>query len=68
MCVLDSGERETMKACYHGAIGALALGAFGYNLLALWRRRQTHLAFNALVYGVLVLLETRQVQHHARRT
>ena len=64
MSILESGERETLKAAVHAL--ALALAAFIglYNLTAWLQRREDHLAVNTVVYAALVLFECRHVKHH----
>ncbi len=62
--ILESGERETVKAAVHGVALALTLVMDAYNLAAWVRRRQGHLAVNTLVYSALAVFEYRHVRHH----
>ncbi len=62
--VFDSGERENLKLAVHASLGLLALLCAGYNMVALCRRREGHLAMNVLLYGGLVWLESRKCGHH----
>lgn len=62
--VLDAGESETLKRRWHQAIWILAAGALVYNAAALVRRKDRHLAVNAVVYGALVFLETKKIAEH----
>lgn len=62
--ILDSGSCEPFKAAIH----ATALGLFAlmgsYNAAAWLRRRQNHLALNAVLYLSAVVWEQRHVAHH----
>ena len=62
--MLDSGTCEPLKACVHSAAlfvsGVCAL----YNTAAWLKRRQSHLAINAVIYGATVWWESRHVIHH----
>jgi len=62
--ILDRGSCEPLKACVHVA----ALGLFTimglYNAAAWLRRRDRHLAVNAVLYGVGILWEQRHVARH----
>jgi hypothetical protein len=62
--ILDNGHCEPFKAAIHGlALGLCALmGA--YNTAAWLRRRQRHLAINAVVYLSATIWEQRHVAHH----
>lgn len=64
MSLFDSGQREGLKGAVHGALGLLALVCCGYNVIAWARRRDTHLAVNASVYGALTAYELAKVLHH----
>jgi hypothetical protein len=62
--ILYSGNCESLKAAVHGlALGLSALMA-AYNAAAWMRRRQSHLAFNAIIYTAAVFWEQRHVAHH----
>lgn len=66
--LLNSGEHETLKGSVHAALGLLAGVCAAYNVLAWAKRRETHLAVNAAIYGALVALECRKVAHHLTDT
>jgi hypothetical protein len=62
--ILDNGSCEPFKAVVHGAaLGLCALMGL-YNAAAWLRRRQPHLAINAVVYLTAVMWERRHVAHH----
>jgi hypothetical protein len=62
--VLKPGSCETLKAGVHGmALGLIAVMGL-YNAAAWLRRRETHLAVNAVIYGTLTIWERRLVAHH----
>lgn len=63
----DSGVNEATKGAVHGAVLVLALMCGVYNTCAWLRRREPHLAVNAVVYNGLVLFEGWQVVHHVHR-
>ena len=64
--ILQCGECETLKAGVHGsALALLALMGL-YNAAAWLKRRDAHLALNAVVYGALVAWEQKHVAHHLR--
>lgn len=60
------GEHERIKSAVHGTMLAMALLSAGYNWLAYWRRGQSHLLKNALLYSCLVGLEIRHTACHLR--
>ena len=62
--LLDSGKCEPLKAAVHGVLLATAAVCAAYNTAAWLRRRQRHLAINAVVYGAAVLWERCHVAHH----
>ena len=62
-----SGEREDVKGAVHAATGLLALVMATYNTTAWYYRRQPHLGYNAIIYGVVVAFEIKQTLHHLRR-
>lgn len=62
--VLNSGSCETLKASVHSAALGLAIVMGLYNAAAWFRRRQPHLAVNAVFYVALVLWEQQHVAHH----
>jgi hypothetical protein len=62
--ILDSGNCEPFKAAVHAtALGLSALMGC-YNAAAWLRRRQNHLAVNAVLYLTAVIWEQRHVAHH----
>lgn len=67
--VLTPGSCEVLKAGVHAAaFGLIALMGI-YNAAAWLRRRDPHLAVNAILYGALAAWERHHVGHHvaARR-
>lgn len=65
--VLDRGSCESLKAGVHAlALGVAALMSL-YNAAAWLRRREQHLALNAVLYGALTEWERHQVTHHLTR-
>ena len=66
MKVLDAGRCEPLKAAVHGVLFATAAVCAAYNGAAWLRRRQRHLAINAVIYTAAVLWERCHVAHHLR--
>jgi hypothetical protein len=64
--VLDAGSNETFKAAWHAALGILVGGAALYNVAAFCKRRERHLAINAVVYTAGTVLEVYHTLHHVR--
>jgi hypothetical protein len=64
--LLDDGRAENFKACWHGAMLALAGGAALYNTAAFVRRPSAHLAFCAVVYTALATVEVGMVARHVQ--
>ena len=64
MKVLDAGRCEPLKAAVHGVLFATAAVCAAYNAAAWLRRRQRHLAINAVVYSAAVIWERCHVVHH----
>jgi len=62
--VLDCGSCERLKAGVHGAALGLAVVMGAYNAAAWLRRRQPHLAINAVLYAALAAWEQQHVAHH----
>jgi hypothetical protein len=62
--MLDVGQCEPLKAAVHGVLLATVAVCAAYNAAAWLKRRQRHLAVNALVYGAAVLWERAHVLHH----
>src|SRR2546428_13282863 len=62
--VLNSGSCERLKAGVHGAaLGIVALMGL-YNAAAWLRRRESHLAVNALLYSAPAAWEQHHFAHH----
>ena len=62
--VLNCGNCEELKLGLHAtALGLAALCGL-YNGAAWLRRREQHLALNAMMYAALVAVEQRHVAHH----
>ena len=66
LTVLQCGECEPLKAGVHGSALALAAVMGLYNAAAWLRRRDAHLAVNALLYAALAAWEQHHVAHHLR--
>jgi hypothetical protein len=66
LSVLQCGECETLKAGVHGSALAIVALMGLYNAAAWLKRRDTHLAVNAVVYGALAAWEQKHVAHHLR--
>ena len=64
--LLDSGACEPMKAAVHGVLMATVAVCAAYNTAAWIKRRQPHLAINAVVYTVAVWWESCHIRHHLR--
>lgn len=62
--LLDSGRCEPLKACVHTAALIIAGLCATYNTAAWLKRRQPHLAVNAIVYLTAVWWERCHVMHH----
>jgi hypothetical protein len=62
--ILYSGNCEPLKAAFHGLAMVLAATMGAYNTAAWIRRRESHLAFNAVIYTAAVFWEQRHVAHH----
>ena len=67
--VLKPGTSEGLKAGVHATALGLAVVMGLYNAAAWLRRREPHLAVNAVLYAALTAWEQKQVAHHlaARR-
>jgi hypothetical protein len=64
LAILDHGNCEPLKASFH-ALALVLAGVMGvYNTAAWLRRRQPHLAVNAVIYIAAVFWERRHVEHH----
>ena len=62
--MLEVGQCEPLKAAVHGVLLATVAVCAVYNAAAWLKRRQPHLAINAVVYGAAVLWEHAHVMHH----
>jgi hypothetical protein len=62
--MLNVGQCEPLKAAVHGVLLATVAVCAAYNAAAWLKRRQRHLAINALVYGAAILWERAHVMHH----
>ncbi len=62
--MLDVGQCEPLKAAVHGVLLATVAVCAAYNAAAWLKRRQPHLAINAVVYGMAIWWEHAHVQHH----
>lgn len=66
MAFTDSGQYEGIKAAFHGSALTVVAILGAYNVAALRRRRQPHLAVNAAVYVAFVGFEAWNVWRHCR--
>ncbi len=64
MKVLDSGNSEPLKATVHGVLLATMALCAAYNTAAWIKRRQVHLAINAVVYSCAVYWERCHILRH----
>jgi hypothetical protein len=64
LVILEVGHCEPLKAVVHGAALGLAALMAVYNAAAWLRRRQRHLAVNAIIYVAAVWWEQRRVADH----
>ena len=62
--MLNVGRCEPLKAAVHGVLLVAVTVCAAYNAAAWLKRRQPHLAINAVVYGVAVWWERAHVLHH----
>lgn len=62
--LLTVGRCEPLKAGVHGVLMAVAALCAMYNAAAWLRRREPHLAVNAVLYSATVLWELNHVQDH----
>jgi len=62
--MLNVGRCEPLKAAVHCVLLVMATVCAAYNAAAWVKRRQRHLAFNAVIYGVTVWWERAHVLHH----
>jgi hypothetical protein len=62
--VLQCGSCEPLKLTVHGAAFGLAVVMGVYNAAAWLKRREHHLAINAVLYAALTAWEQQHVAHH----
>jgi hypothetical protein len=62
--MLNVGRCEPLKAAVHGVLLATAAVCAAYNAAAWLKRRQRHLAINAIVYTAATIWEHAHVRHH----
>jgi len=62
--ILNSGSCEALKMGVHATTLALAVVMGAYNGAAWLRRREQHLAVNAVLYAALIAWESEHVAHH----
>jgi hypothetical protein len=62
--MLDVGECEPLKAAVHGLLMATVSVCAAYNAAAWLKRRQSHLALNAIIYTAAIWWEHTHVKHH----
>ena len=62
--VLECGSCETLKAVVHATALGLAVVMGVYNIAAWLRRREPHLAVNAVLYAALTAWERKHLAHH----
>jgi hypothetical protein len=64
MQILQCGNGERLKTSVHAATLALTALCGLYNAAAWLKRRETHLAVNAVLYAALTAWEGEHVAHH----
>src|SRR6266542_76754 len=62
--MLDVGSCEPLKAAVHGVLMATVAVCAAYNTAAWLKRRERHLAVNAIVYTLATFWERAHVVHH----
>ncbi len=62
--MLNVGNCEPLKAAVHGVLMATVAVCAAYNTAAWLKRRQRHLAINAIVYTLATFWEHAHVVHH----
>ena len=62
--MLNVGRCEPMKAAVHCVLLVTVTVCAEYNAAAWLKRRQRHLAINAVIYGLAVCWERAHVVHH----
>src|SRR5262245_40353470 len=62
--MLDNGRCEPLKAAVHGVLFATVCLCAAYNSAAWLKRRQRHLAINAIIYVSAAWWEHSHIVHH----
>ncbi len=62
--MLNVGRCEPLKAAVHGLMFATAAVCAAYNTAAWLKRRQRHLAINAVIYTAALWWERTHIMHH----
>ncbi|PYR92154.1 MAG: hypothetical protein DMF84_14575 [Acidobacteria bacterium] len=62
--MLDSGRCEPLKAAVHGVLLVTVSVCAAYNAAAWLKRRQSHLAINAIIYSAAVWWERCHIARH----
>ena len=62
--MLDSGRCEPLKAAVHGVLLVTVSVCAAYNAAAWLKRRQPHLAVNAIIYSAAVWWERCHIARH----
>lgn len=62
--MLDSGRCEPLKAAVHGVLLVTVSVCAAYNAAAWLKRRQPHLAINAIIYSAAVWWERCHIARH----
>jgi hypothetical protein len=62
--MLNVGRCEPLKAAVHCVLLVTVTVCAAYNAAAWLKRRQPHLAINAVIYGMAVWWERAHVRHH----
>jgi hypothetical protein len=62
--MLDSGRCEPLKAAVHSVLLVTVSVCAAYNAAAWIKRRQPHLALNAIIYSAAVWWERCHIAHH----
>ena len=62
--MLDNGRCEPLKAAVHGVLFATVCLCAAYNTAAWLKRRQRHLAINAIIYISAAWWERCHIVHH----
>lgn len=65
--MLNVGRCEPLKAAVHGVMLATVTVCALYNAAAWLKRRQRHLAINAIIYGAAIWWEQSHVIHHLEK-